>query len=519
MSEITKKIAEKQAEIDELREESDALHMLMNEEIQEIEKKIKNAKENIEDLQENIKELQIEYNRGEAQIVSLQYSIETARKTLKSNLSIRNELEIVNDNWENSIRSLEFYNSQLESQLQEAENYVLNLNNKVNSTTIRTKEDLSQLESQNQEIRKLIRNKSRSPSPIHKPPVPPKNSIIVSKVENINIINKPNIEDSANIVVVTPDKLYINDKSVVFKDKSVKKIFEFKKVVKKSNFCDEVKVVCDNFLAGKNCCVVISDENFREKSFFEVCKKISDFLLGKNAEVNCVEIKKEVENNLLGMSWKKVVIGKELENIVQVAYSHLSLGRNHLLLTIKIDHLCLQILDLGKVNEDQDLSESLSLNASLFFLEELMINLSKNQPNFSKSLLTQKLHHSLSSNYFLQYLLHFESPQDLPVLSLAARLQSIFSRSQLKHEQNFRSLDLLEKERLSNFHILRLIEKSQKDLALLKRESKLKDLLIESLQKDSKQSSFIKRQSSFSPNLSPKYMGLSKIPLPRPIRK
>lgn len=510
MDEIYEKIKSKKEEISGLNRETEDLEVLMNEEIQETEKKIKEAKENIGDLLESIKVLQSDYNRGEAQIVSQQYSIETARNSLKSHITRRNELEILNDNWENSIRSLEFYNFQLETQLQQAENFVLNLHTKIQSTSTQTKQDLINLESKNREIKKIITHKSRSPSPINRPPIAPKGPVMLSKLENINIINKPSVENSANVIIVSTDSAYINDKTVVFKDKSVKKNFEFKKVVKKSSFCNEVRVVCDNILAGKNCCVVSSAGESREKAFLDVVKTVSDFLLGKSVEINCVEIRNDQEINLLGQAWKTVVIGRELKAIMQGAYSKLSRGRNHLLLTLKIDSLYLQLLDLGKVSEDQDLSESLSLNASLFYLEELLMTLSKKTKNFLKSLLTQKLEYSLSSNYYLQCLFHFESSSDLPVLSLAARLESTFSRSTCKHPQNLRTLKILEKERLSNFHILRLIEKSQKDLSILKKELKNKDNAIQSLFKQSKTSPFLDRNFS----LSPKASKPSRIPIP-----
>ena len=523
MEDIKDRVKEKQEEIDALKLESESMQELLEEEIQDKESKIQEVREHIENVQSSLNALKSEYNRSEAQIVSLQYSIETAKNILKSHVHRKNELEILNDKWETSIRSLEYYNNQLEEQIDEAEHYVLTLHCKIQNTSSQTIEDLSLLSAKNEEMKKIIKNKSRSPSPVQmtRPPVSPKMQIQLAKQETISIINKPLVDDAAKVVVVSPDSQFWTDRVLQVKEKGIKKSFEFNRIIRRSAFSDEVKEIIKNLNNGKNVCIMLNSHKTREGYLGVVVQNFCDHFIGKTVEVNCVEILKDKEVSLFKEEWKKLEVGKDLESELTSSFSKLSKGRNHIVVSIKIESLYLQLLDIGEVNEDQELSESLSLNASMFYLEELLMNLKKDKPKFEKSSLTRKLQLSISSNYFLVFLMQFDGINDLPGLSLAARLEAVFSRSFCENEQNHRTLDLLERERLANFKILRLIEKAQKDLALMKNEAKNKDLIIESLLKkklNTFSSSIYDRRFSESPKLSPLYQKPSKIPLPKPKR-
>jgi hypothetical protein len=289
-------------------------------------------------------------------------------------------------------------------------------------------------------------------------------------------------------------------------------------VIKRSTFADEIREILKNLNYGKNCCIVLSSQKNRENSLNVVAQVLSEVLINRMIEINIVEIIKDQESNLLNEIWKKEE-GQTLEKTLTNAIQKLKKVKNHFIISIKVDFLFIQVIDLGEVTEDQDLSESLSLNASLFYFEELMMNLNKEKIRFDKSTLTKKFQLSINSNYFLAFLMHFDGINDLPGLCLAARLEAVFSRNYCNNEENHRTLDLLEKERLANFKVLRLIEKAQKDLALMKKEAKNKDLIIENLMKKKLTSTAsFDRRFSESPKFSPLYQRPSKIPLPKPKR-
>jgi hypothetical protein len=491
MDELLTSISKLEEEIKLLREDQEAkeeYQALMNEEISEKQMKIQEIEEKINENQEIIHSFRNEYSRSEAQIVALQYSIETAKGVLKAHVSRKNELEILNDKWETSIRSLEYYNNQLEEQLQDSEDYVLSLHCKIQNSSMQTKDDLSILEAKNEEIKKIIRNKSRSPSPIPlpRPPVSPKGQITFAKPEIITIVTKPLIDDTAKVIIVTSESQYLNERVVQVKDKTLKKTFEFSKVIKRSTFADEIREILKNLNYGKNCCIVLSSQKNRENSLNVVAQVLSEVLINRMIEINIVEIIKDQESNLLNEIWKKEE-GQTLEKTLTNAIQKLKKVKNHFIISIKVDFLFIQVIDLGEVTEDQDLSESLSLNASLFYFEELMMNLNKEKIRFDKSTLTKKFQLSINSNYFLAFLMHFDGINDLPGLCLAARLEAVFSRNYCNNEENHRTLDLLEKERLANFKVLR-------------------------------STASFDRRFSESPKFSPLYQRPSKIPLPKPKR-
>ena len=523
MEEIQEKIQELQNEILALKESTDTYQEELYEEIHILDEQIQEADLKNLAVQSEIKSRKQDYQRSESQIVTLQYSLEDAKNTLKSRTKLRNELENLNDHWEKSIRTLEFYNTGLESQLNQTESYVVDLHSKIQDTSVQYQESLVKIQAECEEIKQAIKRPSRSPSPQYlKPPVSPRSQMQISKAGSINITIKPDQsssdlpEPTFTIVVISPDNLYIGENAVVIKEKSLKKIIEFRKVVKRSEFLSELVEPARQAASGKNSCIVLSSGKNREQFVMAVLKKLSVLLDGAKAECHCAEIVKDNVVNLFPFEWRAISMGVESEAVVCEGFNRLSKGKNHMLTTFRFRENCLQVLDLGEINEDQSFTESLSINASLFYLEELMMNLSKGKPKFDKSNLTKRLEMSLQGSFCLTVLMSFDDVADLPVLGLAARLQSMFYRSKTEHEQVHRSLAMLEKERLANFEVLRLIEKAQKDMLLLKKLMKTKDENIETLQKKLKSCNFDRVQS-----LSPTLLDLSKKPskIPRPIRK
>jgi hypothetical protein len=529
MEETQDKIQELQNEILSLKEATGSYQEELLNEISSISDQIKEADAKNKSIQDELNSLKQDYQKSETQIVSLQYSLETAKSTLKSHSKLRNELETMNDNWEKSIRTLEFYNNELEGQLNNTENYVLNLHSRIHDTSVQCQESLVKIQSECEEIKQAIQRPSRSPSPIFlKPPVSPRSLMQISKAGSIAIASKAeeflfdgeikeiSLEPEFRVVVISPDVLYIGENAVVVKEKSLKKIIEFNRVVKKSEYLQEINEIGKK--SRNNCCIVLNSGKNRQTFVLALVQRISSLLDGKKAECQCTEVVKDNLVNLFPHDWRAVTMGFESFAMVSEAFHRLSKGKNHLLVTFKLESSVLQLLDLCEINDDQSFSESFSINSSLFLLEELMMNLSKGRPNFNKSNLTKKLQMSLVGHFFLMFLMSFDDINDLPVLGLAARLQSMFLRKKTEHEQVHRSLAMLEKGRLENFEVLRLIEKAQKDMQLMKNLMKVKDQRIQALQKQLKTSK-IDRVLSLSPTLTEILKKPSKIPLPRPVPK
>ncbi|OMJ77340.1 hypothetical protein SteCoe_23085 [Stentor coeruleus] len=488
-------------------------------EIEEIDLAMEDVEKKQEELIEKLASQKSEYNRSEAQIVALQYSIETMRKSLKSYENRRTELENLNDHWERSIRSLEYYNNTLEKQLDDAENQVMNLTKKISTISERTEDEYKKIKAECEEI-KVVIMKSRSPSPSSKPPRSPIPMNMV-KEHQISIEQKVVLEEKTKVIIVASPQMYASENTVIFKEKNMKKEFEFNKVVLIENMSIEMEEALDQVTQGGSACLINLSVKDRENTLLLIVKKIISTFFGKKCIMNCIEMIKETAVNKLPSENMEVYLGPDTLKLVQGVFQHISKGKNHLLITFQQGASILQILDLGEVNEDQSLAESLSINSSMFYLEELMMNISKKKnTNFNKALITQRLEPSLKSNYYILFLIHCENALSLPSLTFAARLQAIFLRISYSNEEIHRTLNLLEKERISNFNVLRLIEKARKDLGLYKKSSEEKDKIIEILNKKIKNSKFsperIERISSLSPtNL--KEIGHSRIP--KPFRK
>ena len=514
MEETNERIQELENEILALKETSAAYSEEMRQGIESVEEEIRSNKAKLIETQDSSNALKFEYQKTESQIVSLQFSIENSKNTLKEFNKQRAELENLNDHWEHSIRTLEFYNNDLESQLNHAQTYVLTLNSKIQDTSIQCQQSFQKIQAECEEIKLVLKNSSRSPSPLPRPPISPRSQMQLAKLTSINITSKPIFEESYKVIIISPDTLYLSENAVVVKEKSLKKIFEFNRVVKRSLFVEEVNELADYSLLGRNTCLVLCSGKARQELVSTVIHKFSVVFNGRHCELNCVEVVKDQAINLFPFEWRAVNVGVESENFVKEGFRRMSKGRSHFLITFKFGDCILQVLDLGEVNDVQTLSESLSLNASLFYLEELMMNLSKGKPKFDKTNLTKKLQMSLCDNFFLMFLMNFDDIADIAVLGLASRLQSMFSRNKTEHEQVHRSLALLEKERLANFDILRIIEKAQKDMALLRKAQKEKDKIIDGLQKTLKG---VKSEKTIAltPTLSPVNKKFSRIPIPK----
>lgn len=490
--------------------ESQTFQDLLSGEIDDLGQKTSEIIEKHSTCTDEIAALRSGYNRSEIQIVGLQYTLETLKGSLKSHELEKNELENLNDHWEQSIRSLEFYNNSLESQFSSTQETVLTLHTKVNNIVLESKEEYKDIKNKCEALKNKL-NRARSPSPIVKSSRPP---MFIMKQHVISIEQKVILENHSKIVIVAGPSMYVNDTTVVVSEKKQGKMrFEFNKVVKKDEMCEAVFEVLEQVNEGGNGCIFNYSSGNRRQSMVHLLQRVFSLLAHKESRMQISEIIEERLINLLPSQWETLQIDSEIAEIYLKAAKNISKGRSHLLVTLKSHNSVLQILDLAKVNDDQSLLESLSINASIFYLEELMMNLNKNVGNpFEKTILTKQLEASLQSSYFALFLLHCENAGDLPILTFGARLQQIFLGKKYNNTEIDRTLALLQRERNSNLAIMRLIEKVAKDTALMKKVSGEKDEKIKMLSGKNPL-----KVTSLSPS-SLRAAVQSRIPLPKPLK-
>ena len=463
-----------------------------------------------------ISSLRNDYNRSEIQIVSHQYTLETLKNALKSHESRKRELETLNDHWEQSMRSLEYYNTSLESQFNLTQEQVLNLQNKLTEITLITDEEYKEIQAKCEDLKNELK-RARSPSPVlicrsEKP------QMSIAKQHIVSIETKPQLENNAKIVIVASNTMYINETTVLVTEKNTKSRFEFSRVIKYETVLEEVGAVTDQVNRGGNGCIINCSVKNRDQSMLNLLHRSCSLLASKKISVNIVEIIEDRLVNLLQEEFLEVQSCSEIAGVYARAVKNISRGKSHVLVTVKtIKGPALQILDLAEVSENQTLAESLSINSSTFYLEELMMNLSTNATNpFRKSVLTQKLETSLESNYFVLFLLQCENSSHFPILTFGARLEQIFFHKIDDNPEINRTVKILQRERNSNLAIMRLIEKARKDANLLKKTAMDRDETIKILNARAKGKPPAKITS-----LSPDVLRLSvksRIPIPKGLK-
>lgn len=450
--------------------EFDQYKLALESEISDIEARINDAVVKYETSLEETETIRNEYTRTGVKIITLQYTLESLKKSLKSHEKSKQELETVNDYWEKSIRSLEYYNSTLESQLLSTEKQVSDIHAKLSIVLTQSSKDFQEIKLKCEEIKKEI---NKAISPVSRRP-----SLIIQKNKTIKIPNNPLLESHTKVVIVAGERVYDSSCSVKFANKDQVKRFEFNAVVKSEVFCEEINEAVFQIQQGGNACIVDFSNRDREAHVTSLIAKALKLISYEKATIYCVQITEENCVNLLPDDF--YVISSNMESInrfINALGSRLTSSkcRNQIVITINFKPSVLQIVSLEEINDQASLSESLSINSSVSYLEELIRNLSSDRFKlFEKSALNSKLEASLSQNYFLLLLLHCESIDDLPILAFGARVQQVFSVKTCNNKEIDRTFSMLEKERNSNLNIMRIIEKTRKDAEVLKKSLKKK---------------------------------------------
>ena len=155
-----------------------------------------------------------------------------------------------------------------------------------------------------------------------------------------------------------------------------------------------------------------------------------------------------------------------------------NLSCSHLLITLFFPYSrsCIQLIDLAGCSNSLSnikLQESLLLNKSLSAVQNLLSAISNKQRHipFRNSLLTSLLKPSISSNFKINLLLHFnpnerflkETISTLSISSRVAIYEPLIFKS-LKNAEIERTYKLLEKERKEKQQLLIMLDKIQRDI-------------------------------------------------------
>ena len=308
--------------------------------------------------------------------------------------------------------------------------------------------------------------------------------------DNLSIKNLSNFEEKIKLSIIAEEPVFLNEKTIQIFEKNGTQIFEFENVAKPENMCDEIQEVIQNIKKGGNGCIINFSIAKKEHILLDLLKKFIKSFSFQKATLSCVEmigesLKSLLPDNSLNL---EVLIDFELLKVFSECLQRVSKGNNFVLLALQMKDSFLQILDVSFINKDHSLSEGLSLNSSFLYLEELLINVSNKLPfDFDVSILTKELFLSISSNCYICVFFHCENTLNSEILALATRIQPFQTPGQ-KSKEITKTLENLKKERNHKNKILRIIEKTKKDIQVYSESILKKDLKIAKLTKSLKNS-------------------------------
>ena len=469
----------------------------------EVKKSIKKFNFQSEDIKNKIYTSDLEISHH-------QFELEKLRHQYKSNKKEKKELTNLNFQWEKSVKLLEDENCQLESQVADTVDKISSIKEII--VKKRTESLPSIL------FERKIEDLAVFSDMQH-----------VSKSQNLQIVHdpvlsfekKPNLLQNMKIVIVASEKIYFNNNAIQIKENNKLKKFEFENVIQKDDMSKEIAFVIENILSGINGCIINYSSINRENILKEIVESCIFHIESTNIKFSCIEIIGDTHKSLLpnSSSYININLAPDIMIIFSESLQKLSKGKHHILLTFYINSTVLQILDIALLNLHQNQAEGLSINSSLLYLEEFLINLStKNSLDFNKSPITKNLELSLSNNYFSCVLLHCEDFTNIDSITFGARIQQL-PKKKYHNAEIAKSLHLLEKERNNNLTIMRCIEKTRKDISVYTNTIKEKEAYIAELNKKLKNST---SQKNITNSLSPNHLkppSSSKILKPKTLIK
>ena len=382
------------------------------------------------------------------------------------------DLKTLNNHWEKSVKMLETTNNTLESQLYSKEDTVSHLKQEIQC--IETEKNQ---ESHNPHISFDTETLDSSCSP-------PKFCLEISQRPSLTFEKKPNIKKKLKIVIVAGEEAYYDAKTIQLKENNTAKRFEFDHVIKRDNLAQEVDSIIKNIKLGGNSCIINYSAQNREKILLEIFGTCISNLVQLKAQLSCLEIVGDSYHSLLSDHSLSIdcEITVDLLEIYSDALKRLSKAKHHTLLTLRIGSSVLQVLDVAMLNLQQTLPEGLSINSSLFYLEELLVNISHNTPiNFDSNVITKQLYFSMSQYSFSCVFLHCENFSHIGALTFGARIQAVSHKKKknvLINKELSRTMEILERERESNLKIMRTIEKARRDIEVYSNIIRDKETMI-----------------------------------------
>lgn len=464
----------------------------MEYEIKDSAKKIRENRALIKEIKKNSRVLRGNLDLSEETLEKSEKEYQEFYQQYKAYKRERTELKHLNSQWEKSVKALENQKEYLESQISAAE-----------ANTIFFQE-------------KILSKKTRNSQKKLKKP---RFALEITQLESLKFEKKPNFKKKFKVFIVADEETYQNPTAIQLKTKSRSTQLEFDNVIQKKSFSTEVSLAISNIKFGGNACIINYSIENREKVFLEIIESIISNFPQVQAHLNFIEIIGDYSKSLIPDKIKSnpLEISTNLLEIYLNSKKNISKAKNHTLLSLQINSSVLQILDVAILNMQKTLTEGLSINSSLYYLEELLVNMShKGNPSFTKAELTRNLALSMENNSYSIVLVHCEDFSNTDMLAFVARIQKTTKK---KHQSKevMKTVELLERERKSNNKLIRTIEKIKKDVEVYSNVMRERETMIYHLNekiRNKGNNAKPKKITSLSPSLL-RPTSNSRIPTPK----